>query len=48
MNLHEYTKDEWFDVARQFVPGLTNAEYDAMWDRYLADRARHEKLRSLN
>lgn len=46
--LDEYTKDEWFDLARQLKPGLTRQEYDAMWDEFQAAKAEHVRLRSLN
>lgn len=38
--LDEYTKDEWWDVARAVKPDLTREEYDAMWERFQADKAR--------
>lgn len=32
--LDEFTKEEWWDVAKKLKPGLTEEEYDDMWDRF--------------
>lgn len=34
MNLNEFTKDEWFDIAKEMKPGLTTQEYEEMWRRF--------------
>ncbi|MGE7139151.1 hypothetical protein ACQKIE_16110 [Luteibacter sp. NPDC031894] len=46
--LDEYTKDEWFDIARQFKPDLAKDEYDRMWDDFQAMKAEHLKRKTLN
>jgi hypothetical protein len=46
--LDEYDKREWFDVARKLKPGLTEAEYDGMWERFIAMKAEHERLKGLS
>lgn len=48
VRLNEYTKDEWLLVARQLVPGITQEEYDAMWDDFQKRKAEHERQRRLN
>lgn len=37
--LNEYDKIEWMDVARQFKPDLTEAEYDQLWDDFCKAKA---------
>lgn len=46
--LHEYTKDEWFDIARKLKPGLSEAEYDVMWNDFQIAKAEHIRKRGLN
>lgn len=48
VRLNEYDKDEWLDIARKFKPDLTDAEYDAMWDRFCAYKREHERQKRLN
>lgn len=38
--LHEYTKDEWRDVARNVRPDLSDEEFDRMWDDFQEMKAR--------
>lgn len=33
--LTEYTKDEWRSVVHLLRPGLSEEEYDKMWDEFL-------------
>lgn len=33
--LNEFTKTEWYDVAKHLVPDLTPEEYDIMWDEFV-------------
>lgn len=46
--LDEYTREEWWDVARLCNPSLTRAEFDLMWSQFLDERAERERLRELN
>lgn len=46
--LNEYDKAEWFDVARKLSPGLTEDEYDQMWQRFVQAKADHEKQLGLH
>lgn len=41
-----YTKEQWFEVAQQMKPGITEAEYDVMWDEFCLAKAKH--LRECN
>lgn len=41
--LNEYTKEEWRDIAEAARPGITDEEYEAMWERF----QRHKQLRSV-
>lgn len=34
VRLNELDKVEWFDVARQFIPDLTQEKFDDMWDEF--------------
>lgn len=43
MKLTEYDKHEWLDVARLFKPDLTEAEYERMWNEFVAFKAAHYK-----
>jgi hypothetical protein len=41
--LDEFTKDEWRDVARKVAPHMTDEEYDAAWEAFVAlKKAREE------
>ena len=42
MKLTEYTKDEWFSVARLLKPGLTREDYESMWARFCEHMRRRE------
>lgn len=46
--LDEYDKAEWFDVARKLKPGLSEAEYEAMWADFQRFKADHQRQRGLN
>lgn len=46
--LDEYSKEEWFDVARSLKPGLSDEEYDRMWLDFCAMKAEHERKRALH
>lgn len=35
VRLNEWTKDEFFEVARRVKSGITTEEYDAMWDDFV-------------
>jgi hypothetical protein len=45
--LNEYDRTEWQDLARKLVPGLTEAEYADMWDRFEQAKAEHERTKGL-
>lgn len=47
MRLDEFTKDEWFSVARVLKPGLSREEYEKMWADFVKEKAAHEKKKSL-
>lgn len=34
MRKEEFTKDQWYDIARRQEPGLTRAAFDAKWPRF--------------
>ena len=38
--LDEFTKEEWFDVARRLKHGLTLEEYDEMWSEFVQYKER--------
>lgn len=38
--LDEFTKLEWWDVARRIRPDMTAEEYDRIWDEFVALKAR--------
>lgn len=44
MKLSEYTKDEWRSVAKRLKPGLTDVDYDKMWDDFIS----YKNKRKLN
>ena len=46
--LDEFDKDEWHSIARALKPGLTQAEYDDMWERFQREKAERERQRGLN
>ena len=35
-SLYELTREEWWDVMREQVPGLTREEFDEAWDDFIA------------
>lgn len=45
--LDEHDRAEWFDVARRMCPGLSEAEYDSMWDEFQQAKADHERQKGL-
>jgi hypothetical protein len=47
VKLNEYTKDEWKDVALHFKPGLTDEEYDEMWNGFRDFKAEHLRKKSI-
>lgn len=44
--LNEYTKAEWFDVARRLVPGITEEEFARQWDELMAAKAERARQRT--
>lgn len=46
--LDQFCKVEWFDVARQLVPGITQEEFDRQWEELMAIKAERERVRALN
>lgn len=36
IQLNEYDKLEWLDVAKVLKPSLTNKEYEEMWEEFVA------------
>ena len=36
VRLDEFDKDEWRDVARILCPGLTDEQFDVMWEEFIA------------
>jgi hypothetical protein len=40
MNLNEFTKEEWRDVAREVRPDLGDDEFDRMWRGFQEVKAR--------
>lgn len=36
MKLTEYSKDEWRSAVMKLKPGLSDAEYDKLWDDFIA------------
>ena len=45
--MDEFDKIEWFDVVRKLKPGLTQEEYDQMWDDYLKAKSEHTRQKGL-
>jgi hypothetical protein len=41
--LNEFDKNEWYDVCRALMPGLTEEEYDALWADFQAAKAAHKR-----
>lgn len=41
--LDEFDKVEWFDVARRLKPGLTDDEYEEMWNEFLRVKNAHQQ-----
>lgn len=39
IRLHEFTKEEWFDVGRLCRPDLTWAAFEMMWAEFWADQS---------
>jgi hypothetical protein len=37
--LYLMDKTEWWDVCKKINPGLTESEYDSMWDEFQAKKA---------
>lgn len=37
--LNEYDKVEWLDIARMFMPDITEAQFDEMWAEFQAKKA---------
>lgn len=46
--LHEFTKEEWWDVARSFMPELTWEEFEIMWTDFCEQKLKREASRSLS
>lgn len=42
MRLDEYTKDEWFSVCKRLSPGLTETEYNRMWEDFQMAKSKKE------
>lgn len=40
--LHEFDKEEWWDVARKVRPDLTREEYERQWAEFVAKKARRK------
>lgn len=34
VKLDEFDKVEWFDVAKQFLPELTQEKFNVVWDEF--------------
>lgn len=41
------TKDEWFDVYRQFFPDASQEQYDADWEEFQAFKREHERKKKI-
>lgn len=46
--MDEYSKEEWFDVARIFNPELTWEQFGVDWDDFIKAKAEHEATQKLN
>jgi len=42
VKLHEFTKEEWWDVARVLTPEMTQEEFDAMWEEFQETKRRRK------
>lgn len=40
------TKEEWRTVAEHIKPDLTEPEYEAMWDEFVASKEEAERLKA--
>lgn len=45
--LHEYNRDEWFDVMRHAKPDITREEFDEYWEQFQADKAERARKHGL-
>lgn len=45
--LDEFDKVEWFDIARKLKPGLTEKEYNEMWDEFQQLKADYQRKMKL-
>lgn len=34
VRLNEYDRTEWWDMARRFMPGVTEEEFEVMWAEF--------------
>jgi hypothetical protein len=46
--LDEYDKDEWRVIAQRLRPDLSDAEFDAMWADFCAEKAERERQQALH
>lgn len=45
--LHEFDRDEWWDIMRRAKPDIRREEFDAYWEVFQRDKAEREKRRAL-
>lgn len=46
-DLNCWTKEEWSDVVFQLQPGLSQEEYDKMWDEFQDAKRQHEESKAI-
>lgn len=46
--LDEHDKTEWWDVARALKPGITEEEFNTMWEEFRQLKAQHARTQELN
>lgn len=45
--LHEFDRDEWWDVMRRAKPGISREEFDLYWDEFQRDKAERARKRAM-
>jgi hypothetical protein len=46
--MNEYDSDEWYDVCKSIQPSLTREQFDDVWADFQAEKAEHERKKTLN
>ena len=44
VRLHEYDRNEWYDIVRRLLPDLDDEEFDRLWAEFCRVKARRAQL----